>query len=213
MSFKWAKPIATGSQEKIVKPTCKSWYSVITQAYCMFDKKTATVIFMHNLCGKIQCYFLFMHNLPFSVKLFLFQKYFFIFFFCLFHKQNPKPEGEEKNICCWESDTSGFMLMKDKMSSSENTRLDLVHLCSLLNKNWCLLCIFSFPIPASWSTDQHFSGQDPVVNDKYWNRMLAKTSRDRPAQSLGGSGIPKPPLRNSDSRCLKGALMLSWRLW
>lgn len=69
--------------------------------------------------------------------------------------------------------------------------------------------LFLFPhSPISWSADQPFSEQDPVVNDNYWNTVLAKTSRDHPAQSLAGSGTPKPSLTNSDSRWLQGVLIL-----
>lgn len=115
----------------------------------------------------------------FSTKTIFIPKIIFLFF--LFHKQSPKPEGKNKkpnNICCQKSDTSYFTLLKDKRSSSESTRLDLEHLHCLLNKNWCLLCCFSSPIPVSWSADQPFSEQDPVVVDNYWNKVLAKTSRD-----------------------------------
>lgn len=81
--------------EEIVKPTCKSWHSVITQTYRTFKKKTATlkVVFMHNLSGKVQFSFLFMRNLPFSLKLFLFQKYFFSFFVS---QAEPQAKGEKK---------------------------------------------------------------------------------------------------------------------
>lgn len=212
-AFKWAKPMASGSQKKTVKPTFKSCCSIITQTYFIFEKKTDTlnVVFMHNVSGKVQLSFSFMCNLPFLLKLFLIQNYFFSFLFFV-SQAEPWARGEEVPICCQESDTSCFTLVKGKMSSLENTRLDVMHLHSLLNKNWCLLCSFSFPIPASWSTGQLFSEQDPAVNDNYWNAALAKTSIGHPAQSLGRSGIPKPFLMHSDSRCLKGSLVMPWRL-
>lgn len=126
-----------------MKTIPESSNSTITQTYCIFKEKTAilNVAFMHNSSGNVQLSVLFMCNLPFPLKLFLFQKYFFSF---LFHKQNPKPERGKKNICCQKSDTSCFTLVKDKMSSSENTRLALVHLHSLLNKTDVCFAV-SFP--------------------------------------------------------------------
>lgn len=60
-----------------------------------------------------------------------------------------------------------MILVKDKTSSSENTKLGLVHLHSLFNKRCCLLCSITSPILANWNTDQHFSEQDPAVNDNH----------------------------------------------
>lgn len=63
-----------------MKPIPESSDSTITQTYCTFKEKTAilNVAFMHNSSGNVQLSVLFMCNLPFPLKLFLFQKYFFL---------------------------------------------------------------------------------------------------------------------------------------
>lgn len=154
--------------QEILKSTCETGNQLLQTTECLSRKlPLLKVVFMHNLSGKVQLSFLFIHY--FFTKTLFFPKIIFLFFCSKARGKKLKPS----NICCQKSDISYFTLLKDKWSSWESTRLDLEHLHSLLNKNWCLL--FSSPIPVSWSTD---SEQDPGVNDNYWNTELAKTSRD-----------------------------------
>lgn len=99
-AFKWAIPMASGSQKKTVKPTFKSCCSIITQTYFIFEKKTDTlnVVFMHNVSGKVQLSFSFMCNLPFLLKLFLIQNYFFSFLFFCFTSRTLSQRGRSPHM-------------------------------------------------------------------------------------------------------------------
>lgn len=93
MSFKCTKTIASGSQKKLWNLPVKA--DILLSR--TLEKKTAALnfVFMHNLSGKVQLAFLFMRNLLFSLKLFLFQKHFFSFFVS---QAEPQARERKKNM-------------------------------------------------------------------------------------------------------------------
>lgn len=189
MTLKWAKSLASGPQKKTLmnklgNPSLKVHIPLSHKPTAHSRRKLPFWVLYSCITYVEWCSFLF-----YSCIVFLFHENYFYFKNMLskFYLWSRIPSQRWVNHIPAGKHTLCFTLVKDKMSSSKTIKLGLVHLHSLFNKSCCLLCSITSPIPANWNADQHFSEQDPVVEDNHWNTALSESSGDHPDQSLGGS--------------------------